>query len=81
MSIENKFIQVKFFRTLSNQWLFDRIGIEIFQWIQELVQNEIYRFQAYRLISSKLNLTNNFLSNEFNKAFEKSKKRMSVHSQ
>jgi hypothetical protein len=57
-----------------NQWLFDKIGSEIFQWIKELVKNDEFGFQAYRLIPSKLNLTNNILSQQFNESFETSVK-------
>jgi len=51
-----------------NQWLFEKIGSEIFQWIAELVTNENIRFQAYRLIPSTLNLTNNVFSTLFNES-------------
>ncbi|CAF4277629.1 unnamed protein product [Rotaria sp. Silwood2] len=53
-----------------NQWLFDTIGSEIFQWIKELVIDDKFQFQAYRLIPLKLNLTNNILSKQFNESFE-----------
>jgi hypothetical protein len=53
-----------------NQWLFDKIGSEIFQWIAELVTNENIRFQAYRLIPSTLNLTNNILSKRFDESMK-----------
>jgi hypothetical protein len=53
-----------------NQWLFDKIGSEIFQWIKELVTDNKFRFQAYRLIPSRLNLANNILSKRFNESFE-----------
>jgi hypothetical protein len=80
MQIENKFIQVNLSRMFSriikfvdfvwNQWLFNRIGQEIIQWIKELVSDEKFRSQAYRLIPSKLKLTNNILSKRFNESFE-----------
>jgi hypothetical protein len=83
MSIENKSIQVKFIAvrldnhpfdldSLWNQWLFDKIGSEIFQWIKELVKETQFGFQAYRLIPSKLTLINNILSKRFNRSFEAS---------
>ena len=53
-----------------NQWLFDKIGSEIFQWIAELVTTENIGFQAYRLIPSTLTLTNNMLSKRFNESME-----------
>ncbi len=60
-----------------NQWLFNRIGNEIIQWIKELVIDENFRFQAYRLIPSRLNLTNNILAKRFNDSFEASVKQCS----
>jgi hypothetical protein len=53
-----------------NQWLFDKIGSEIFQWIAELVTNENIRFQAYRLILSTLNLKNNILSKRLDQSMQ-----------
>ncbi|CAF0964760.1 unnamed protein product [Rotaria sordida] len=53
-----------------NQWLFDKISSEIFQWIKELVKNNKFCFQAYRLIPSKLNPENNILTKRFNDSFE-----------
>ncbi|CAF3801243.1 unnamed protein product, partial [Rotaria sp. Silwood1] len=52
-----------------NQWLFDKISGEIFQWIKELVKNNKFHFQAYRLIPSKLNPENNILTKRFNDSF------------
>ena len=52
-----------------NQWLFQQIGLKIFQWIHEIVINDRFSFQAYQLIPTKLNLTNNKLSQHFNEAF------------
>jgi len=57
-----------------NQWLFGEIGNEIIQWIKELVTDEKFRFQSYRLIPSKLNLANNILAKRFNESFETSVK-------
>ncbi|CAF0810222.1 unnamed protein product [Adineta steineri] len=57
-----------------NQWLFQKIGSEIFKWIKELVRNDQFRFEAYRLIPIKLNLTNNCLSEQFDKSFDKAVK-------
>ncbi|CAF4009253.1 unnamed protein product, partial [Rotaria sordida] len=53
-----------------NQWLFDKISSEIFQWIKELVKSNKFCFQAYRLIPSKLNPENNILTKRFNDSFE-----------
>jgi hypothetical protein len=53
-----------------NQWLFQKIGSEIFEWIKELVTDDKFRFQAYRLIPSRLNITNNSLSKQYNESFE-----------
>ncbi|CAF0984392.1 unnamed protein product [Adineta ricciae] len=55
-----------------NQWLFSVIGDQILQWIKQLVREKKFRCQAYQLIPSKLNLTDNVLSEEFNKSFEMS---------
>ncbi|CAF3334293.1 unnamed protein product, partial [Rotaria sp. Silwood2] len=52
-----------------NQWLFNKIGSEIFQWITELVKDKKFRSQAYRLIPSKLTLINNILSRQFDDSF------------
>ncbi|CAF4960034.1 unnamed protein product [Rotaria sp. Silwood1] len=52
-----------------NQWLFNKIGSEIFQWIIELVKDKKFRSQAYRLIPSKLTLINNILSRQFDDSF------------
>ncbi|CAM4802546.1 unnamed protein product [Rotaria magnacalcarata] len=49
-----------------NQWLFERISGEIFQWIKELVKDNKFRSQAYRLIPSKLHPENNILTKKFN---------------
>ncbi|CAF3593681.1 unnamed protein product, partial [Rotaria sp. Silwood2] len=55
-----------------NQWLFDKISGEIFQWIKELVKDNKFRFQAYRLIPSKLNPENNILTKRFNDSYSRS---------
>ncbi|CAF1142611.1 unnamed protein product [Adineta ricciae] len=55
-----------------NQWLFSVICDQILQWIKQLVRDKKFRCQAYRLIPSKLNLTDNVLSEEFNESFEMS---------
>ncbi|CAF0977112.1 unnamed protein product [Adineta steineri] len=52
-----------------NQWLFAKIADQIFQWIKELVKDNKFRFQAYRLIPWKLNLIDNPLSKQFNDSF------------
>ncbi|UJR07466.1 hypothetical protein I4U23_011755 [Adineta vaga] len=52
-----------------NQWLFEKIGCEIFQWITELVKDPKFRYQAYRLIPSYLTSMNNLLSKRFNESF------------
>ncbi|CAF2995219.1 unnamed protein product [Rotaria socialis] len=49
-----------------NQWLFGRISGEIFQWIKELVNDNKFRSQAYRLIPSELHSENNILTKRFN---------------
>ena len=72
-SIEINEMNIEFFVDSPwNQWLFEKIAVEIFQWIKELVQNSKIRFQAYRLIPSKLTLTKNLLSEKFNQSFLKS---------
>jgi hypothetical protein len=53
-----------------NQWLFSITGIKLFEWIKELVDNDKFRSQAYNLIPSKLNLTNNVLSELFDKSLD-----------
>ncbi len=55
-----------------NQWLFDGIGVKLYEWIKELVMNNQFQYQAYKLLPSKLNLTNNNLSKQFNEAFDRS---------
>ncbi len=60
-----------------NQWLFEKIGSEIFQWIKELVKDKKFRFQAYRLIPSKLIFINNILSRRFNESFDTALERCS----
>ena len=53
-----------------NQWLFEKIASEIFGWIKDLVREKKFRFQAYRLIPSKSNLTKNILANRFNESLK-----------
>ncbi|UJR19795.1 hypothetical protein I4U23_022928 [Adineta vaga] len=55
-----------------NQWLFHKIGSEIFQWIKELVCNEQFGSQAYYLLPLKLKTTHNILSKCFNQSYETS---------
>ena len=48
-----------------NQWLFEQIGVKLFEWIAELVQSE-YQFQSYNLLPDKL--TSDSLGKAFNEA-------------
>lgn len=53
-----------------NQWLFEKIPSQLFHWIKDLVRNQQFQSQAYRLIPKKLNLLNNLLANRFNQSIE-----------
>lgn len=50
-----------------NHWLFEKIGVKLFEWIKELVQSE-YQFQAYNLLPNKIE--SDYLGDAFNKAID-----------
>jgi len=54
-----------------NKWLFEIIGIKIFDWL-ELLTSSKYKFQILHLLPSKFNSLQNKLKISFDNAFEKS---------
>ncbi|KAA6327671.1 hypothetical protein EZS27_023364 [termite gut metagenome] len=52
-----------------NQWIFETIALELYQWIAELVKGE-FEYQAYNLLPKKISIYD-ALSEKFNSGIEK----------
>jgi hypothetical protein len=53
-----------------NIWLFNQVGIKIFEWLGELAQHTVYKFQITSLIPSKFSGNNNLIKLGFNLGFD-----------